>query len=62
VLAQVPQTPPQPSGPQLLPVQLGAQTHCPLAPQVWPDTQLPQDPPQPLLPHTRPVQFGAQAH
>jgi hypothetical protein len=33
VLAQVPQVPPQPSLPQVLPLQLGAQPHWPLMPQ-----------------------------
>jgi hypothetical protein len=33
VLAQVPQTPPHPSLPQVLPPQLGAQPHCPVRPQ-----------------------------
>lgn len=44
----VPQVPPQPSGPQVLPLQLGVQ-HVPELVHVWPLAQLPHFtfPPQP---------------
>jgi hypothetical protein len=58
----VPQLPPQPSEPHILPLQLGVQTHCPLALQVWPVPQVPQLPPQPSVPHTLPLQLGTQVH
>jgi hypothetical protein len=62
VLAQVPQVPPQPSLPHVLPLQLGVQPHWPVWPQACPDGQLPQVPPQPSGPQTRPAQLGAHAH
>jgi hypothetical protein len=58
----VPQEPPQPSLPQVLPVQFGVQeeTHKPAVVQLNPVWQLPQLAPQPLSPHCLPVQFGVQ--
>ena len=61
----VPQSPPQPSSPQALPLQSGVQVvfpgeHWPLLSQVSPLAQAPQLPPQPSSPHTLPVHFGVQ--
>jgi hypothetical protein len=60
--AQVPQVPPQPSLPQVLPLQLGVQeaTHWPEVLQLLPEAQVPQLPPQPSLPQLLPVQLGVQ--
>ncbi len=59
--AHVPHVPPQPSGPQLLAMQLGVQLalHCPLT-QACPG-QVPHEPPQPSSPQTLPLQSGVQA-
>jgi hypothetical protein len=53
--AHVPQKPPQPSLPQVLPLHCGTQMQAPLPPgsQVRPAAQVPHDPPQPSPPHTR---------
>jgi hypothetical protein len=59
-VAQLPQEPPQPSGPQARPLQLGVQApHWPLL-QDWPLEQLPQEPPQPSGPQASPWQLGVQ--
>jgi len=61
---QVPQEPPHPSLPQVLPVQLAAHVdvwHWPEALHV-PLEQVPQLPPQPSAPHSRPEHAGAQLH
>lgn len=57
-MAQVPQVPPQPLEPQVLPVQFGWQTQTPL----WHTLPLPhgQVPPQPSAPQVRPSQVGLQ--
>lgn len=63
--AQVPQLPPQPSGPQLLPVHFGWQVavHWPSGVQWRADAlQVPQLPPQPSEPHWRPPQLGTHVH
>lgn len=61
-VGQVPQEPPHPSGPQDLPLQLGAQEvlHFPLESQLRPVGQVPQDPPQPSEPQDLPLQFRVQ--
>lgn len=58
--AHVPHVPPQPSGPQLFPPQLGVQLalHCPLT-HACPG-HFPQLPPQPSSPQTFPAQAGVQ--
>jgi hypothetical protein len=58
-----PQLPPQPSGPQVFPAQLGTHTHCPEVLHVGVEPlQVPQLPPQPSGPHCLPVQAGLQTH
>jgi hypothetical protein len=57
-VVQVPQLPPQPLSPQVLPVQLGVQTQVPLW-QVLGAVQVPQLPPQPSSPQVLPAQLGA---
>jgi hypothetical protein len=54
----VPQLPPQPSSPQLLPAQLGTQQTPPLHGR--PPTQVPQLPPQPSSPQFLPEHLGVQ--
>ena len=54
------QRPPQPSSPQILPRQLGAQTHWPAALHCWPVPHGPQLPPQPSVPQTLLVQSALQ--
>lgn len=58
-----PQLPPQPSSPQLLPVQSATQlvTQTPGGVQDSPAGQLPQLPPQPSTPQLRPSQLGVQS-
>jgi hypothetical protein len=56
--------PPQPSGPQVLPVQFGVQTGGPQVPAALHTSvpvQVPQTPPQPSGPQVLPVQAGTQA-
>jgi hypothetical protein len=60
LVVQVPQTPPQPSGPHVLPLQSGTQTQFPVASQDMPGEQDPQLPPHPLLPQLLPLQLGEQ--
>jgi hypothetical protein len=59
---QLPQVPPHPSLPQVLPEQLGVQvpTHVPEVLHVVPLPQVPQEPPQPSLPQVLPAQLGVQ--
>jgi hypothetical protein len=59
--AQLPQEPPQPSLPQVLPAHCGVQMHCPLALQL-PEKHVPQLPPHPSGPQVFPAHCGAQAH
>jgi hypothetical protein len=60
-LGQVPQVPPQPSGPQLLLAQLGVQVSVQLPlEQKSPSGQLPQELPQPSSPQLLPVQSPSQ--
>ena len=53
-LGQLPQLPPQPSGPHCRPLQLGTHAQAPAALQVSDRPQLPQEPPQPSSPHCLP--------
>lgn len=55
---QVPQEPPQPSDPQVLPVQLGVQVHLPAGEQASVPAQVPQVPPQPSGPQVLPLHCG----
>ena len=59
---QLPQSPQQPSPPQILPAQLGLHpgTHCPLGLQECPGPHVPQLPPQPSPPHFLWPHFGLQ--
>ena len=56
----VPQLPPHPSEPQVLPEQAGVHTQAPAAEQVVAVPHVPQEPVQPSLPHALPVQSGVQ--
>jgi hypothetical protein len=58
--AQVPQVPPQPLLPQVLPLQDGVQQLFDR--HTAPPPQVPQVPPQPLLPQVLPEQLGAHTH
>lgn len=58
--AHVPHEPPQPLGPQVLPVQLGVHAQVP-APVHVPKSHVPHEPPQPLGPQVLPAQLGTQA-
>ena len=55
---QVPQEPPQPSDPQVLPVQLGVQVHLPAGEQASVPAHVPQVPPQPSGPQVLPLHCG----
>ena len=59
-LPQVPQEPPQPSAPHVLPLQAAWQTHWLFAPHTVEPPHLPHVPPQPSGPQVLPVQLGAQ--
>lgn len=54
----VPQEPPQPSDPQVLPAQLGVQVHLPAGEQASVPAQVPQVPPQPSGPQVLPLHCG----
>ena len=58
----VPQDPPQPSAPQVLPTQSGVHsgTHWPNGSHNAPVEHVPQDPPQPSAPQSLPAQSGVQ--
>ena len=61
--SQSPQNPPQPSGPHVLPAQLGAHAaQWPAPVQSVPAEQLPHEPPHPSGPHDLPVQLGVHTH
>ena len=58
---QLPQVPPQPSEPQVLPLHAGVHvdaTHCPAVLQLSPLAQAPQLPPQPSEPQVLPLHAG----
>ncbi len=59
---QLPQFPPQPSGPQVLPLHCGthAATHAPASHASLAEQPGPQDPPHPSGPHTTPPHLGMQ--
>ena len=57
---QLPQVPPQPSGPHCFPLHWRSHMQLPAAVQVWPALHVPQLPPQPLSPQVLPVQLGEQ--
>ncbi len=58
---QLPQVPPQPSGPHCFPVHDGTHAHWLVVLQVWGEGQVPQLPPQPSLPHWA-LHDGRQVH